>query len=41
MILLNFPRLNKIASFKGNAPPESPVPAPLGTTFISSARQHI
>ena len=35
-ILLNFPKHNKILSAKGNAPPDSPVPAPLGTTLILS-----
>ena len=35
-ILLNFPKPKIIASFRGNAPPESPVPAPLGITFIFS-----
>ena len=34
--LLNFPKPKIIASFKGKAPPESPVPAPLGITFIFS-----
>ena len=32
-ILLNFPSPNRIASFKGSAPPDNPVPAPLGITF--------
>ena len=33
-ILLNFPRLSKTQSAEGNAPPDKPVPAPLGTTLM-------
>ena len=39
-ILLNFPSPNKIASFNGRAPPERPVPAPLGITLIFSLWQN-
>jgi len=35
-ILLNFPKHNRILSAKGKAPPDNPVPAPLGTTLILS-----
>ena len=40
-ILLNFPRPNKIASCNGNAPPDNPVPAPLGITLIFSLLQYL
>jgi len=39
-ILLNFPKHNKILSAKGKAPPDNPVPAPLGTTLNQSLLQN-
>ena len=39
-VLLSLGKFNKIASFKGRAPPERPVPAPLGTTLIFSLWQN-
>ena len=35
-ILVNFPTHKSKQSAKGNAPPDNPVPEPLGTTLILS-----
>ena len=38
--LLNFPIARRMQSCNGNDPPDKPVPAPLGTTFILFSLQY-
>jgi glycolate oxidase len=39
-ILLSLTKFNRMLAAKGNAPPDKPVPAPRGTTFIFSLLQY-
>ena len=40
IILLNLPKHKSILSSNGRAPPDNPVPAPLGTTLILDLLQN-